>query len=496
MCEHAVRIELGRGRALRRRFKRVQVQAQAFRIRIARERAPQIVRNPLRSSRAVTEPKARMRCEIREQPIHEAERRGRVSGVSCGRGLRQPGAQVIAEAGHEAGFVRRIDDAAAIHRADAQRGADADGIIGAQLLAHLALVVAAAIAVVGVHGGGHAVRQHAGGGQPGHGKAVENAARAATGNPGFEKVVAIAELDLTQAPAVLMRVDEAGHQQAVRQGHDARLRPARQQRLRIADLGYSARSNGHPAVSHQAVGAGRRKHIVRLQDYRVGHRNRGAAVDRVAGLNITFRNDEILLSRIGGAQMPAWDEGRSARRPTFGWSDGRALLVMFVLAVGVGAYAYRHSPSASQWPSVSHGPAPSKPFTGAVRVADGDSLVVAGMRIRLMGIDAPELNQTCTDAKGMSWPCGRTAQRELRAHLGRRALKCEPHGSDRFKRVLAVCFLPDGANVNAWMVRQGWAVASGYSGTYRSEQDEAKAAKRGIWAGTFMFPAEWRQRNS
>jgi endonuclease YncB( thermonuclease family) len=59
--------------------------------------------------------------------------------------------------------------------------------------------------------------------------------------------------------------------------------------------------------------------------------------------------------------------------------------------------------------------------------------------------------------------------------------------------VLAVCTLSDGSDVNAWLVQQGWAVASGYAGTYESEEAEAKSAGRGIWAGTFEAPAQWRQ---
>ena len=54
--------------------------------------------------------------------------------------------------------------------------------------------------------------------------------------------------------------------------------------------------------------------------------------------------------------------------------------------------------------------------------------------------------------------------------------------------------LPDGSDVNAWMVRQGWAVAY-YSATYRPEESAAHAAKRGIWAGSFMLPSEWRHRH-
>jgi predicted metalloprotease len=41
--------------------------------------------------------------------------------------------------------------------------------------------------------------------------------------------------------------------------------------------------------------------------------------------------------------------------------------------------------------------------------------------------------------------------------------------------------------------QQGWAVAYGFANTYESEEAEAKAAKRGIWAGTFVPPSQWRQ---
>src|SRR5207237_1182174 len=53
------------------------------------------------------------------------------------------------------------------------------------------------------------------------------------------------------------------------------------------------------------------------------------------------------------------------------------------------------------------------PVTGRARVVDGDSLEVAGYRIRLFGIDAPEWRQECTDASGASYACGRAAARAL-----------------------------------------------------------------------------------
>ena len=47
-------------------------------------------------------------------------------------------------------------------------------------------------------------------------------------------------------------------------------------------------------------------------------------------------------------------------------------------------------------------------ITGKVRIINGDTVEVAGERIRLHGIDAPEAKQTCT-AGGKTWHCGEEA---------------------------------------------------------------------------------------
>jgi len=72
-------------------------------------------------------------------------------------------------------------------------------------------------------------------------------------------------------------------------------------------------------------------------------------------------------------------------------------------------------------------------------------------------------------------------------------LTCQPRALDKYKRVLAVCTLSDGSDVNAWLVQQGWAIAFGYAGTYEAEEAQAKSASRGIWAGTSPSPSQWRQ---
>ena len=180
---------------------------------------------------------------------------------------------------------------------------------------------------------------------------------------------------------------------------------------------------------------------------------------------------------------------RSGSRRSWRSREGRRgasrLVVALLLLLGLlAAYAYK------RWSTPS-----LAPHVGTAWVADGDSIEISGARIRLQGIDAPELDQTCLDPEGRSWPCGRTAARELRTHIRDRELTCKPTGADRYQRILAICALPDGSEVNAWMIRQGWAVASGHVGSYQSEQDEARAGQRGLWAGRFDWPWDWRRRH-
>jgi endonuclease YncB( thermonuclease family) len=138
---------------------------------------------------------------------------------------------------------------------------------------------------------------------------------------------------------------------------------------------------------------------------------------------------------------------------------------------------------------------PSMPITGRAWVVDGDTIRIAGVPIRLAGIDAPEKAQTCTDPNGGAWLCGAAATRQLRERIRGQNVTCRPRALDRYGRVVATCSLADGSDLNAWLVRGGWAVASGFSRIYVSEEAEAIAAKRGIWAGSFITPAEWRRHN-
>ncbi len=134
------------------------------------------------------------------------------------------------------------------------------------------------------------------------------------------------------------------------------------------------------------------------------------------------------------------------------------------------------------------------PVTGHVRVIDGDTIAIGETRIRLEGIDAPEFAQTCQRKWFGWWACGTAATSALTNMIGDKSVTCEPRGLDKYGRTLAVCFI-DGRDLNAQMVRQGYAWAFvRYSSSYVKEEALAKAEGLGIWQGELMPAWEFRAK--
>ena len=126
------------------------------------------------------------------------------------------------------------------------------------------------------------------------------------------------------------------------------------------------------------------------------------------------------------------------------------------------------------------------------KVVDGDSLEVkyAGQKIklRLWGIDAPERRQAY----------GKQARVWLAAMVSGRRIEAQAKDIDVYNRLVALVWV-DGQSVNEEMVRQGAAwVYSRYCreeicDSWRGLQDDARSARRGLWANKRAIPP-WQKR--
>ena len=151
-----------------------------------------------------------------------------------------------------------------------------------------------------------------------------------------------------------------------------------------------------------------------------------------------------------------------------------------------------------------------KTISGTAIVTDGDSIKINNKKIRLVGIDAPELKQECLkdsiDSVSISYMCGEISKQNLVKYIQGSEVNCKYSNLDRYKRILGECklscfFWGDDPNcgkfsLNKYMVRSGNAIAyKRYSKKYLKDEEWAKKNKLGIWAGEFEKPEEWRKNN-
>lgn len=109
---------------------------------------------------------------------------------------------------------------------------------------------------------------------------------------------------------------------------------------------------------------------------------------------------------------------------------------------------------------------------GPVRVVDGDTVVQAGERIRLLGIDSPE--------RGRPWAAAATARLRDLASSG---LCCDAVARDRYGRRVAVC-RAGGGDVGQILVREGLArAAPRFSRRYLPDERSARLDRLGLWSG-------------
>lgn len=131
---------------------------------------------------------------------------------------------------------------------------------------------------------------------------------------------------------------------------------------------------------------------------------------------------------------------------------------------------------------------------GKAKVIDGDTIHIGKDKIRLHGIDAPEIKQTCK-MNNNYWNCGIESQKSLIDFILLKDVNCEIIDTDQYKRLIGICYV-DNKNINQYMVKNGWAIAyRHYSLKFVKDEEFAKKNKLGIWIGSFEDPYIFRKKN-
>lgn len=131
-------------------------------------------------------------------------------------------------------------------------------------------------------------------------------------------------------------------------------------------------------------------------------------------------------------------------------------------------------------------------LAGPVRVIDGDTFDVGNERVRLFGIDAPEMDQTCKNRQGQAWACGVWVADQVRHRFGGQNVTCDRMDTDRYGRTVARCFVGN-RDVADEIVTLGLAFAyRRYSTDYVSVERQAEKASRGLHASQVQSPAAFR----
>ena len=124
-----------------------------------------------------------------------------------------------------------------------------------------------------------------------------------------------------------------------------------------------------------------------------------------------------------------------------------------------------------------------------VSIHDGDTITVLQgkqqVKVRLFGIDAPELKQ----------PYGKKSKQFLANLIAGQIVEVDENGKDRYKRTIGTIYL-DGTDINAQMVANGYAWAyRKFSKKYTAQESKAKKQDLGLWRDKEPIPPwEWRKR--
>lgn len=142
--------------------------------------------------------------------------------------------------------------------------------------------------------------------------------------------------------------------------------------------------------------------------------------------------------------------------------------------------------------------ATAETLSGQVQwIYDGDSIEVTGIgTVRLLGIDAPEHKASRRDRYYLRWGVEPVTLRQInqagKTYLIKSVkgvtvvLKTEAKKRDRYNRLLAYVYLPDGRLLNRMLLKQGLAVVYRrfdfeLKPDFLEAESQARCSKKGLW---------------
>lgn len=137
--------------------------------------------------------------------------------------------------------------------------------------------------------------------------------------------------------------------------------------------------------------------------------------------------------------------------------------------------------------SAAGGWAIAQEIEGVAEVRSANEIGVGGTTVRLYGAQAPGQGESC-DTGERSFQCGVIAWAELIRLADGYRLSCDIEGQRTADGVpYATCYVGE-RDVNEALVRSGWAEAAEGIERYRVDQEDARRARRGMWAGRIRPP--------
>ena len=131
-------------------------------------------------------------------------------------------------------------------------------------------------------------------------------------------------------------------------------------------------------------------------------------------------------------------------------------------------------------------------FTSQVSVVKADTFRAQGYVVKLYGVAAPDLNQTCANRNGASYNCGQQAALWLQSWITNNPITCRVMSQNEDGNMVAACSLGQ-YDIGAALVNAGWAVAdTREADIYVPYEQNAQNQGNGLWQGKFYKPWDWQ----